>query len=190
MSNLTFKIIMLGNSSVGKTSIVNRFIGDRFQTDYKSTIGPDYQFKLLQMQGNEVRLEVWDLVGMDTSYKGLNRNFCREAQGVIMVADIGNMQSIEDTAQWKQEVDEIVVVNGNPIPIVLCLNKVDTIEGIDESQLDPLQTEEGMREFAQENGFFDSYRVSAREDINISTAFSTLTREMIISVINNQHEEE
>ena len=90
------------------------------------------------MQGNDVRLEVWDLVGMDTSYKGLNRNFCREAQGVIMVADIGNMQSIEDTAQWKQEVDEIVVVNGNPIPIVLCLNKVDTIEGIDESQLDPL----------------------------------------------------
>ena len=88
---LSFKIIMLGNSSVGKTSIVNRFIGDRFQTDYKATIGPDYQFKLLQMQGNEVRLEVWDLVGMDTTYKGLNRNFCREAQGVIMVADIANL---------------------------------------------------------------------------------------------------
>ena len=89
--SLSFKIIMLGNSSVGKTSIVNRFIGDRFQSDYKATIGPDYQFKLLQMQGNEVRLEVWDLVGMDTSYKGLNRNFCREAQGVIMVADIMNI---------------------------------------------------------------------------------------------------
>ena len=77
--SLSFKIIMLGNSSVGKTSIVNRFIGDRFQQDCKATIGPDYQFKLLRMQGNEVRLEVWDLVGMDTSYKGLNRNFCREA---------------------------------------------------------------------------------------------------------------
>ena len=89
------------------------------------------------MQGNDVRLEVWDLVGMDTSYKGLNRNFCREAQGVIMVADIGNLQSIEDTAQWKQEVDEIVAVNNKPIPIVLCLNKVDTIENEDEESLDP-----------------------------------------------------
>ena len=89
--SLSFKIILLGNSSVGKTSLVNRFIGDRFATDYKATIGPDYQFKLLQMQGNEVRLEVWDLVGMDTSYQGMNRNFCREAQGVIMVADIGNI---------------------------------------------------------------------------------------------------
>ena len=86
--SLSFKIILLGNSAVGKTSIVNRFIGDRFLTAYKATIGPDYQFKLLQMQGNDVRLEVWDLVGMDTSYSGLNRNFCREAQGVIMVADI------------------------------------------------------------------------------------------------------
>ena len=136
--SLSFKIILLGNSSVGKTSIVNRFIGDRFQTDYKATIGPDYQFKLLQMQGNEVRLEVWDLVGMDTSYKGLNRNFCREAQGVIMVADIANLQSIEDTAQWKQEVDEIVSVNGSPIPIVLCVNKVDRLENMEENNLDYL----------------------------------------------------
>ena len=145
--SLSFKIIMLGNVAVGKTSIVNRFIGDRFLSEYKATIGPDYQFKLLQMSNTEVRLEVWDLVGMDTSYKGLNRNFCREAQGVIMVADITSIQSIEDTAQWKQEVDEIVSVNGHPIPIVLCLNKVDTIEDTDESQLDYLQTEEGINEF-------------------------------------------
>lgn len=130
--SLSFKIIMLGNVAVGKTSIVNRFIGDRFLSEYKATIGPDYQFKLLQMQNTEVRLEVWDLVGMDTSYKGLNRNFCREAQGVIMVADIENLQSIEDTAQWKQEVDEIVSVNGQPIPIVLCANKVDAIEQVDD----------------------------------------------------------
>ena len=107
--SLTFKIIILGNVSVGKTSIVNRFIGDRFLTEYKTTIGPDYQFKLLEMGGNEVRLEVWDLVGMDTSYKGLNRNFCREADGVIMVADITDMQSVSDSARWKEEVDDIVV---------------------------------------------------------------------------------
>ena len=88
------------------------------------------------MQGNEVRLEVWDLVGMDTSYKGLNRNFCREAQGVIMVCDIANLQSIEDTAQWKQEVDEICSVGGDPIPIILCANKIDLIEGVGDETLE------------------------------------------------------
>ena len=127
---------------------------------------------------------------MDTSYKGLNRNFCREAQGVIMVADITNLQSIEDTAQWKQEVDEIISINGKPIPIVLCANKIDKIEDIDESNLDYLQTETGIKEFAQQNGFFDSYRVSAKEDINVSTAFAVLTREMIIAAIASQQEEE
>ena len=47
--SLSFKIIMLWNSSAGKTSIVNRFISDHFETDYKATVGPDYQFKVLQM---------------------------------------------------------------------------------------------------------------------------------------------
>ena len=75
---------------------------------------------------------------MDTSYMALNRRFCRDASGVIMVADITNESSIEDTARWKQEVDEILAVNGQPIPIVLCVNKVDAIDGIDESNLDYL----------------------------------------------------
>jgi len=53
-----------------------------------------------------------------------------------MVADITNMQSISDSAEWKEEVDEIVSVNGAPIPIVLCLNKVDLIQDLDEANLD------------------------------------------------------
>lgn len=118
---------------------------------------------------------------MDTSYKGLNRNFCREAQGVIMVADITSMQSIEDTAQWKQEIDDILSKNGQPIPIILCVNKVDMIDQSDESSLDYLQTDNGIREFANQHGFLESFRVSAKEDINVSTAFANLTREMIIS---------
>ena len=86
--------------------------------------------------------------------------------------------------------DEIISVNGTPIPIVLCVNKVDVIEDVDESNLDYLQTDAGIREFAQQNGFFDSYRVSAKEDINVSTAFSTLTREMIIAAISAQQAED
>ena len=86
-----FKIILLGNSSVGKTSIVNRFIGDRFESDYTATVGPEFQAKIMNIRGNEIRLHVWDLVGMDTSYNCLNRNFCREANGVIMVGDITNI---------------------------------------------------------------------------------------------------
>ena len=92
----------------------------------------------MNIGGNEIRLHVWDLVGMDTSYNCLNRNFCREANGVIMVGDITSVQSIEDTANWKHEVDEIISVNNTPIPIVLCINKVDKLRGVDESCLSQL----------------------------------------------------
>ena len=119
---------------------------------------------------------------MDTSYMALNRRFCRDASGVIMVADITNEASIEDTARWKQEVDEIVSSNDSPIPIVLCLNKFDLItEGKESSEL---QTQEGIQKFADQNSFIAAYRVSAKEDINVSTAFSTLVREMLIKEIN------
>ena len=81
--------------------------------------------------------------------------------------------------------DEIVQVNGAPIPIVLCANKVDLLaedpDGTTETPFN--QTDDGIREFAMNNGFFDSYRVSAKEDINIAAAFSSLTREMIIAAI-------
>ena len=95
----------------GKSSVKDRFITDEFaDNQYIATLGPDYQYKLVQLQGQELRLEVWDLVGMDTSYKGMNRNLCREAQGVLMLADITDIQSIEDCAQWKQEIDELMSV--------------------------------------------------------------------------------
>ena len=181
-----FKIILLGNSNVGKTSIVNRFVGDRFDADYKATISADFQTKLLNIQGNEIRLQVWDLVGMDTSYMALNRRFCRDASGVIMVGDITNPESIEDTSRWKQEVDDIVSTVDSPIPIVLCANKLDRLTEND--QLEEYQTQEGLDKFAEQHNFIAAYRISAKEDINISTAFSTLVREMLIKEISEQQE--
>ena len=100
-----FKIIVLGNSAVGKTSIVTRFVGDRYDPHHKATVAADFQMKHLNLQGNEIRLQIWDLVGMDTSFAAINRNFCRQASGALMVADITDPKSIEDAAQWKEEVD-------------------------------------------------------------------------------------
>ena len=78
MSIQSYKIILLGNSGVGKTAILNRFVNDRWIPEDRSTISPDFQFKSLQMKDHEIRLEVWDLVGMTNNHKGgLNRIFSR-----------------------------------------------------------------------------------------------------------------
>ena len=70
-----------------------------------------------------------------------------------------------------------------PIPFLLCANKFDRIAETEDSDLEYLQTEMGLAEFANEHGFLKSYRVSAKENINIAEAFSILVREMIISTI-------
>ena len=103
-----FKIIVIGNSAVGKTSIVNRFVGDRFDSNYKATIAADFQVKILNIADQEIRLQIWDLVGMDTNFATLNKQFCRHASGAILVGDITDGESIDATAKWKSQVEEIV----------------------------------------------------------------------------------
>ncbi len=64
---------------------------------------------------------------MDTNYQGINRSFCRNASGAILVADINEGKSLDDLAKWKQEVDDIVATSGTPIPMVCVLNKYDLV---------------------------------------------------------------
>ncbi len=135
-----FKVIVIGNSSVGKTSIVNRFVGDRFDPNYKATIAADFQTKILNIKGNEIRLQIWDLVGMDTNFSGINRSFCRNSSGAIFVGDLSDTQSIEACAEWKNQVEDII--EGTPVPMFLCGNKVDLITEMEENgeMLEDLQT--------------------------------------------------
>ena len=122
-----FKIIVMGNSSVGKTSIVNRFVGDKFDLTHKATIAADFQTKHLNLHGNDIRLQIWDLVGMDTNFAAINRSFCRNASGALLVSDITDMCSLEDAGRWKEQVDQVVAMHGEPIPMVLAVNKVDLV---------------------------------------------------------------
>ena len=70
---------------------------------------------------------------MDTTFAGINRSFCRNASGAILVGDITDQGSIESTAEWKNQVEEIVAVNDSPIPMILAVNKYDIIEEAENS---------------------------------------------------------
>ena len=120
-----FKVIVVGSSNVGKTSIVNRFVGDRFDPNYKATVAADFQTKILEIRGNEIRLQMWDLVGMDTNFASINKQFCRSASGAIFVGDLTDPGSIEQCADWKAQVENLV--EGTPIPMILAGNKCDVI---------------------------------------------------------------
>jgi len=131
------KILVIGNSYSGKTSIVNRFVQGKFDPNYKATVACDFSLKILKMEETEVRLQLWDLVGQDSRVGGINKLFCRGALGALVVADISNRESIESTIRWKEQVDmNATLKNGEPIPMILVVNKFDLVENVAEEDLE------------------------------------------------------
>ncbi len=86
---------------------------------------------------------------MDTNFAGMNKSFCRNASGAILVGDITDIDSIEATAKWKEEVENIVSLSDSPIPMVLALNKYDLLtDKENKGQIERHQTQDWIDTFA------------------------------------------
>lgn len=118
------KIVLLGPSSAGKTSLVNRIISDKFSHSMKATIGAAFMSKTINVNGVDMRLDIWDTGGSE-KYKALAPMYYRDARGVIIVYDLTNADSIREAQSW---VDEVRSNNQNEIVIVCAANKSDLIE--------------------------------------------------------------
>ena len=126
------KILIIGNSYTGKTSVVNRFVQNKFDDHYKATVACDFSMKIIKIEDTELRLQLWDLVGQDSRIGGINKLFCRGASGAVVVCDITNQETIENTGVWKEQVDnQVQLVNGGQIPMLLVANKYDLVESIE-----------------------------------------------------------
>lgn len=179
------KILIIGQSFSGKTSIVNRFVQNKFDPNYKATVACDFSMKILKIEETELRLQLWDLVGQDSRIGGgVNKLFCRGALGALVVADISSRESIEATLSWKEQVDSHVALkNGEPIPMILVVNKFDLVENIEEDKLEEQMTQQFLDEFAEMNGFMGAIRVSAKTGLNINMCFSNLVRQIFVREI-------
>ena len=82
--------------------MINRFVSNRFDSTYKATIACDFSMKILEIDGNEIRIHLWDLQGQDRVVGGMNKLFCKDASGALVVADITDLESIENTVNWKK----------------------------------------------------------------------------------------
>ncbi len=138
---MMLKILVIGNSYSGKTSLVNRFVQNKFDPNYKATVACDFSMKILKVDEMELRLQLWDLVGQDSRVGGINKLFCRNALGALVVCDISNRESIEATIHWKEQVDQHTALkNGDPIPMILVVNKYDLVENVPEQELEEQMT--------------------------------------------------
>ncbi|TKC47722.1 hypothetical protein EI555_016412 [Monodon monoceros] len=116
-----FKIVFVGNSSVGKTSFLSRFCDGKFSPGSAATMGIDYRMKTVRVDDSRVALQLWDTAGQER-YRCITQQFFRKADGVVVMYDLTARQSFLAVRPWLSSVEEAV---GDRIPVLLLGNKVD-----------------------------------------------------------------
>ncbi|MFX0072397.1 MAG: Rab family GTPase [Candidatus Hermodarchaeota archaeon] len=120
-----FKFIIIGNHEVGKTSIVRRYVDNRFSKDYRATIGLNVMSHTFEFLGNEVSIALWD-IGAQSYFKRFRKTYYTGAQASFIVFDLTNRQSYEDVQVWYNELVEFLGIKD--IPIVIVGNKMDLVD--------------------------------------------------------------
>ncbi|XP_050384743.1 ras-related protein RABA4d [Argentina anserina] len=154
-----FKVVLIGDSAVGKTQLLARFARNEFSLESKATIGVEFQTKTLILDQKTVKAQIWDTAGQER-YRAVTSAYYRGAVGAMLVYDMSKRQSFDHMARWLEELRGHADKN---IVIMLIGNKCDL------GSLRAVPTEDAQ-EFAQrENLFF--METSALESTNVETAF-------------------
>jgi len=119
------KVIILGDSGVGKTSLMNQFVNQKFSNQYKATIGADFLAKEVEVDGQSVNLQIWDTAGQER-FQSLGVAFYRGADCCVLVYDVTNQKSFDSLDSWRDE----FLIQASPrdpdsFPFAVLGNKVD-----------------------------------------------------------------
>ena len=119
---IVYKVLLLGDSSVGKTCFLLRYCDKSFQDVHLSTIGLDYRLKTITLNNNKnIKLQIWDTAGQDR-FRAITKNYYKSANGVLLIYDISNLQTYENVKNWISQIRE----EANPnVIIYLVGNKID-----------------------------------------------------------------
>ena len=163
------KVITLGNSAVGKTSFLMKYIDNSFTLTYTTTLGVDFKQKKIKLKdGRDVRLRIFDTAGQER-YKSVSASFIKKADGVILIYDIGDLESFEAVENWIKSIREI---GKDKLPIILVGNKCDLP---DDKRM--ISLKEGQDKADEFNIPF--YETSCKEGINIKEVFEKLIDDII-----------
>uniref|UniRef100_A0A6B2EHB6 Ras-related protein Rab-1 n=1 Tax=Phlebotomus kandelakii TaxID=1109342 RepID=A0A6B2EHB6_9DIPT len=161
----TYKILVLGDSNVGKTCIVHRYCDERYYDTYISTIGIDFKQKLINLDGVPVKLQIWDTAGQER-FRTLTTAYYRGAMGILLMYDVTNLESFNNLAYWLRNIHE----NASPdVVTVLAGNKCEC---------PPAQrmVEKARGEKIAENFDIPFFEVSCKQNVNIEESFICLAR--------------
>ena len=133
MSEITFKILVLGDSNVGKTSLLLSYVDNFFPESHIATIGVEYKLKSITVKNIDVKLQLWDTSGQER-FRSITSNFLRNADGIIFVYDITNKKSFDGLKGWIRDAENV----GGGFEKIIIGNKSD-LEGKRQVSLEVLE---------------------------------------------------
>ncbi|WFD39776.1 GTPase Ryh1 [Malassezia japonica] len=160
-----FKLVFLGEQSVGKTSLITRFMYDTFDGNYQATIGIDFLSKTMYLDDRTVRLQLWDTAGQER-FRSLIPSYIRDSSVAIVVYDVTNRDSFKSTSKW---VEDVRAERGNEVIIALVGNKTDL------SDKREVSTEEGEQRAKEYNNVM-FIETSAKAGHNVKSLFKKIAQ--------------
>lgn len=161
-----FKLLLIGDSGVGKSCLLLRFADDTYTDSYISTIGVDFKIRTIELQGKTVKLQIWDTAGQER-FRTITSSYYRGAHGIIVVYDVTDQDSFKNVQQWLGEINRYASESVNKL---LVGNKCDL-------------TDKKVVDFATAKALADSIGVqlletSAKNATNVEQAFLTMAAEI------------
>lgn len=157
-----FKLLLIGDSGVGKTSILFKFSEDTFSPAFISTIGIDFKIRTIDVDGKKIKLQVWDTAGQER-FRTITTAYYRGAMGIMLVYDVSNMKSFENISNWIRNIEMHATQD---VELMILGNKCDIVDKRQVSK------ERGEQLALQHSIKF--LETSAKANINIDEAFRTL----------------
>ena len=167
-----FKLLLIGNSSVGKSSLLVRFVDDVWEENFVPTIGVDFKLKTLDVNGKKVKLQIWDTAGQER-FKNITASYYRGGNGVLVVYDITDRDSFTNLTSWLIEIEK----NANKNVFKLLIGIKNDLES------ERKVTFNEGKEFADSNGM-KFIETSAKTADKVYEAFELLTKEIIKNNLN------
>ena len=157
MPEISIKLIIVGDSNVGKTSILLQYIEERYSLEHVPTLGVEYNIKMFDYKNYKIKLQIWDTAGQER-FRSVTNIFFHSADGILFVYDISDHRSFEGVKRWIQEANDI----GEDFQQLLIGNKCD----LNKREV----SKDELNHFCEENKI-ENIEVSAKDNINIQEAF-------------------
>eukprot|EP01098_Paradermamoeba_levis_P008882 TRINITY_DN3668_c0_g1_i2.p1 TRINITY_DN3668_c0_g1~~TRINITY_DN3668_c0_g1_i2.p1 ORF type:complete len:204 (-),score=47.16 TRINITY_DN3668_c0_g1_i2:190-801(-) len=157
------KVIMLGNSGVGKTALMDCYVNKKFVANYKATIGADFLTKEIEVDDKFATLQVWDTAGQER-YQSLGNSFYRGADSCVLVFDVTSAKSFEDLEMWRDEfLTQAAIRDVDHFPFVVLGNKVDLPDRVISAQQ--------AQSWCAAHANIPYFETSAKDNIQVEQAF-------------------